>query len=304
MPSSPLALAQRVDAACARFEAAWQSGGRPRLEDYLGATTEPERTAVLRELLRLEVEYRLRRGETPRPEEYRDRFPGLDPDWLADAFGDDRANPLPTGPWQPTASTPADGASLPPVPEAVWQELRLPGYEVLGELGRGGMAVVYKARQIRLSRLVAVKMILAGGHAGPEQLARFQAEAEAVARLQHPHIVQVYEVGALQGRPFFTLEFCPGGSLAERFGGQPQAARAAAELVRALAGAVQHAHACGIVHRDLKPANVLVAADGTPKVRVGCPGGRTTGPCGCGAARTAAHRPPGRRSIPPGRRGV
>ena len=111
----------------------------------------------------------------------------------------------------------------------------MPGYEVLGELGRGGMGVVYKARQFSLNRLVALKMILAGEHAGPEQIARFRVEAEAVARMQHANIVQVYEVGEYAGRSFCSLEFCPGGSLAERFQGQPQPARTAATLVRTLA---------------------------------------------------------------------
>jgi serine/threonine protein kinase len=128
------------------------------------------------------------------------------------------------------------------------------------------MGVVYKARQKSLNRLVALKMILAGTHAGPEQTARFRAEAEAVARMQHPHVVQVYEVGEHIGRSFFSLEFCPGGSLAERFQGQPQPARTAAALVQTLAGAVQHAHTHGIIHRDLKPANVLLAEDDALKV--------------------------------------
>src|SRR5579884_3765987 len=96
------------------------------------------------------------------------------------------------------------------------------GYEVLGELGRGGMGVVYKARQARLNRLVALKMILAGAHAGSEERQRFLTEAEAVARLQHPNIVQIHEVGEADGHPFFSLEFCPGGSLEKKLAGAPQ----------------------------------------------------------------------------------
>jgi hypothetical protein len=149
---------------------------------------------------------------------------------------------------------------------SAWAGVAVPGYEVLGELGRGGMGVVYKARQVRLGRLVALKMVLAGGHAGPDELARFRTEAEAVARLNHPGIVQIYEVGEHQGLPYFSLEFCPGGSLAQKLGGTPLPARQAAELVEALARAVEAAHRAGVVHRDLKPANVLLTAEGKAKV--------------------------------------
>jgi hypothetical protein len=142
----------------------------------------------------------------------------------------------------------------------------LPGYEILGELGRGGMGVVYKARQVGLNRLVALKVILAGEHAGPEQAARFRREAEAAARLQHPHIIQIHDIAEHQGRPYFSMEYLPGGSLAQRLGGTPLPVRDAAALAEALARAVQAAHGRGVVHRDLKPANVLLTADGTPKV--------------------------------------
>jgi serine/threonine-protein kinase len=128
------------------------------------------------------------------------------------------------------------------------------------------MGVVYLARQVGLNRLVALKTVLAGPHAGPEELARFRGEAEAVARLQHPNIVQVYEVGEHDGRPYFTQEFVDGAGLDHRLREAPLAARAAAELLQTLARAVQAAHERGVVHRDLKPANVLLAADGTPKI--------------------------------------
>jgi WD40 repeat protein/predicted Ser/Thr protein kinase len=144
--------------------------------------------------------------------------------------------------------------------------LAVPGYEVLGELGRGGMGVVYKARQVGLNRMVALKMILAGGHAGEAERARFKAEAEAVARLRHPNIVQIYEVGESDGCPFFSLEFVEGGSLAQKLDGTPWQPRPAAEMIETLARAMQAAHKGGVVHRDLKPANVLLTADGTPKI--------------------------------------
>jgi serine/threonine-protein kinase len=136
----------------------------------------------------------------------------------------------------------------------------VPGYEILAELGRGGMGVVYKARQTGLDRLVALKMVLGGARAGSADLARFRAEAQAIAQLRHPHIVQVYEVGEFEGQPFFSLEFMEGGSLADQLQGTPQPARSAAELVEALARAMHVAHERGIIHRDLKPANVLVSA--------------------------------------------
>jgi len=136
----------------------------------------------------------------------------------------------------------------------------IPGYEILGVLGRGGMGVVYKARQINLNRLVALKMMPAGAHASPHLLARFHVEAEAVASLQHPNIVQIYEVGAHGQCPYFSLEFMDGGSLEEKFGAKPQPARLAAELVETLARAMHCAHQRGVIHRDLKPANILLAS--------------------------------------------
>jgi eukaryotic-like serine/threonine-protein kinase len=151
---------------------------------------------------------------------------------------------------------PDENASLPTVA----------GYELLSELGRGGMGVVYKAWQERPRRLVALKMILAGAHAGAERRARLLAEADAIARLQHPHIVQIHEVGEHAGLPFLALEYMPGGSLDAKLGGQPQPPARAAELAETIARAVAHAHAAGVIHRDLKPANVLLAADGTPKI--------------------------------------
>jgi tetratricopeptide (TPR) repeat protein len=142
----------------------------------------------------------------------------------------------------------------------------VPGYEILGELGRGGMGVVYRAQQTGLNRPVALKMVLAGGHAAAGELSRFRGEAEAVARLQHPHVVQVFDIGEAGGLPYIALEFCPGGSLAQRLDGTPWPPPRAAELVETLARAVHAAHRAGVVHRDLKPANVLMAADGAPKV--------------------------------------
>ena len=142
----------------------------------------------------------------------------------------------------------------------------IPGYDVEALLGRGGMGVVYKARHRRLNRLVALKMLIAGAHAGPAERARFQREAEAVASLRHANIVAVYDVGDHEGCPYFTMELLEGGTLAQALAGTPQSARQAAALLITLAEAVQAAHQAGIVHRDLKPANILLTAEGTPKV--------------------------------------
>ncbi len=140
------------------------------------------------------------------------------------------------------------------------------GFEILEELGRGGMGVVYKARQINLGRLVALKMVLAGAHAGPKALARFHMEAHAVASLQHPNIVQIHDVGQAGGLPYFSLEFVDGGSLAQQINGRPQDITLAATTIRTLARAIHAAHLQGIVHRDLKPANILRTADGRLKI--------------------------------------
>jgi eukaryotic-like serine/threonine-protein kinase len=164
-------------------------------------------------------------------------------------IADSRTNALPRAESRPSTTWPA-----------------VEGYEILGELGRGGMGVVYRARDERLGRLVALKMVLAGGHAGENELARFRAEAEAVACLQHPNIVQVYQVNETDGRPYFSLEYCGGGSLSARLDGTPWPPAKAAELVATLAHAVQAAHRRGVVHRDLKPANILLTEDGTLKV--------------------------------------
>jgi tRNA A-37 threonylcarbamoyl transferase component Bud32 len=139
-------------------------------------------------------------------------------------------------------------------------------YELLDKLGEGGMGIVYKARQVSLNRIVALKMIVAGSHARQTDLARFRAEAEAVAALQHPNIVHIHEVGQRDGVPYLSLEFVAGGTLAQRLNGTPWTDADAARLVAALAQAMGEAHRRGIIHRDLKPGNVLLTPDGTPKI--------------------------------------
>jgi Protein kinase domain/Cache domain len=135
----------------------------------------------------------------------------------------------------------------------------LPGYEILRESGRGGMGVVYLARQKSLDRLVALKVLLGGRHASAASRARFKAEVESIARLQHPNLIQVFEVGEHEGHTFFSMEFVGGGNLQERIGSTPQPPHHAAELVALLARATQAAHERGVIHRDLKPENVLLS---------------------------------------------
>ena len=161
---------------------------------------------------------------------------------------------------------PKEGSATAPLESPDSRPPDIPGYEVEAVLGRGGMGVVYKARHLRLNRIVALKMLLTGAYAGPRERARFQREAEAVANLRHPSIVQVYDVGDHDGCPYFTMELLEGGSLAQSLVGKPQPAQQTAALLSTLAEAVQVAHQAGVVHRDLKPANILLTSEGLPKI--------------------------------------
>jgi tetratricopeptide (TPR) repeat protein len=249
-----------------RYEAAWQEaldgGSPPNLETFLSLIIAATEAGLRQELESVDRAYQRRLAE---------RGPGAAaPDESAGQGDASSAAPtkiisagaVPDLRWQgpaagPPAAAPAPAGDAPPAPE---------GYEILEVLGRGGMGVVYKARQVGLDRLVALKMVLTGAHAGLVELTRFRAEAQAVGRLSHPNIVQVYEVGEYGGLPYFSLEFLDGGSLEKLLAGRPLPAREAAALAQTLARAVQYAHAHGVVHRDLKPGNVLLAEDGTPKV--------------------------------------
>jgi WD40 repeat protein/serine/threonine protein kinase len=248
--SLPPDVLERVDALCERFEAAWKSGTPPALPDYLAGAPPEGRAALLKELLELEREYRARRGDSAAAEDYARLLPD-DADLVRRLW--DQADELP-GPVSDTLITPPTM----PIPVRPWFGLELPGYELLRELGRGGMGVVYLARQLKLNRLVALKMIAGPGHPQRNDQKRIRAEAEVVARLRHPNIVHIYEVGDYQGRPYLALEYVEGGSLADRLDGSPWPMRQAARLVEQLAGAIQHAHQAGIIHRDLKPANILL----------------------------------------------
>jgi len=161
-----------------------------------------------------------------------------------------------TGPEKHATRVAASVAKLPDIP----------GHKVESVLGHGGMGVVYRAYHVRFERPVAIKMLLSGEYAGPQEKSRFEREAKAVAALRHHNVVQVYEVGDFEGRPYFTMELVEGETLSKRLSGAPLRAADAAIMAATLADAVQAAHDRGIVHRDLKPANILLTADGTPKI--------------------------------------
>ncbi|MFO0846017.1 MAG: serine/threonine-protein kinase [Gemmataceae bacterium] len=249
----PLPAKRRIDAACARFEEAWRGGGPvPRLESFFGDAAGEDRAVLLAELLLLDVEYRRRGGELPRASDYLPRFPGqeavirtvLPATGKSDTGGADQ------------------GQTIRSVLAPARRPSEVPGYEVLEELGRGGMGVVYRARHVPLNRMVALKFILAGTSAPARHIERFRREAEVVARLRHPNIVQIYDVGEVDNQAFLALEYAEGGNLRDRLAGQPLEPRAAALILEPCARAVQHAHRQGVVHRDLKPANILMAVGG------------------------------------------
>jgi serine/threonine protein kinase len=280
----------RLEATCCRFEEAWQDGHPLRLEDALAGVNAAERPAFLRELLRLELYYRRQAGQTVSAQEYQERFP--DATAVVSALFADTPQPETVDeshPYVPDAGQPTVDDVSAADPDAALAahaavetpshrrardrqtsgKLRMPtvaGYEILAKIAKGGMGVVYKARQRRLERLVALKMILSGDHATEAELIRFRTEGEAIARLHHPNIVQIHEVGEHDGLPFFSMEFCAGGSLEKKLAGTPLPPRDAASLVQTLAGAMQAAHEKSVIHRDLKPANVLLTEDGTPKI--------------------------------------
>jgi eukaryotic-like serine/threonine-protein kinase len=275
-----LSLQKKIDAVCTRFETAWKSGAQPHLEEFLLDLAGYEKPATLRELILLDIYYRRQCGASCQVADFQARFPDLATDWLT------------------SVCTAAAAPNFPPTMDAasgknLSTHVRYFGdYELLDTIARGGMGIVYKARQISLSRLTALKMILSGHFATPAEVQRFRSEAEAAAQLDHPNIVPIYEIGDFQGWHFFSMKFIEGGSLASRrsefvvagankSGARRQQARVATLLAQ-VARAVHYAHQHNVLHRDLKPANILIDGLGQPHVtdfglarRMDCDSGQT-----------------------------
>jgi serine/threonine protein kinase/formylglycine-generating enzyme required for sulfatase activity len=262
---SSLSLLLRVDEVCNRFETAWKADQRPQIEDYLAATPEPERTALLRELLALDLAYRRQVDEKPTPEPYLRRFPGH-AELVAAAFGriapaakqlDELDSP---GREAATASqTGAGGEQDPP--------LRLGRYRVTAKLGAGSFGIVYRACDDDLRRDVAIKVPRRNRVSHPRHLEGYLAEARVLAGLDHPHIVPVYDFGHTDdGLCFVVSKWIEGSDLQQAIQETRPSAAESAELVATVAEALHYAHGKGLVHRDIKPANILLDARGEPYV--------------------------------------
>ena len=245
--SLPLDAQQRIDKVCLAFEDAWKAGKSAAHRAVPGETAEPERSALLGELLRLELDYLHRRGKTPAPEQYQARFPDHQTQ-IAEVFQEHLARVA---------------------------EVRPPGtriryfgdYEILEEIARGGMGVVYKARQVSLNRMVALKMIRAGSLAGEDEVERFHTEAEAAANLDHPDIVPIYEVGEHEGQHYFSMELCRGAEPGRSPAANPlPPGRGRRSYVKASPRRSHYAHRRGVIHRDLKPANILMDPSNRPRI--------------------------------------
>jgi WD40 repeat protein len=258
-----------INATADRFERTWKQEPRPRIEDFLAEVDEERRPRLLEELLRVECELRRRAGDDPVVAEYAARFPehaalieAVFSPGLAPSTPSEPPFNLPT--IAPGTTDGQIGGNGEPAPG---DRVRYFGdYEIDRELARGGMGVVFRARQISLNRTVALKMILAGQLADANDVKRFYTEAEAAAQLDHPGIVPIFEVGQHDGQHFFSMAFVEGRSLAERLADGPMPPREAAALLLDVTRAIEYAHSRGVIHRDLKPSNILIGADGNPRV--------------------------------------
>ena len=230
-----LSQARRADRNCIRFEAAWKAGSCPKLHEFLVDIPPAEWPDLLRELLILDLQYRQQLGESPTLEDYRALYPAIDLEPLADLFATE-SQPGPSSRTEATGQFTLFGSQT---PNGKLPRIRYLGdYELVEEIARGGMGVVYKARQISLNRIVAVKMILAGHLATKADHDRFHAEAQAAALLDHSNILPVFEVGEHEGQHYFSMGYVDGQSLATRLADGPLPPKEAAELAATVAEAV------------------------------------------------------------------
>ena len=271
-----------IDAVADRFEREWNAGSKPRIEDFLADVPEAVRASLLGELVRVEWEIRAKNGEKPTREEYQRRFA----DNLAikgivhraarsKPLAPAQRPPAPAGEIGETVAALSESGEKSPLQAAAIQdpaaETNLKGrmfgqYELQEKIAQGGMGIVFKARQVGLNRIVALKMILSGQLSNPEDVRRFYHEAEATAKLDHPGIVPVYDVGQCQGRHYYSMGFVLGETLAKRAARGRLTQAEAASLVKQIAEAVQYAHERGVIHRDLNPSNVMIDEQGHPKI--------------------------------------
>jgi len=229
---------EAIDAACDEYAAAWKAGESPCLEDAIQEFDEPLRMLAAIELVELTISLQIQASESPSIEEYVDRFP---------QWSNELRTRIQIGSAGSKDNSPRQSSIF-----------AIPGYEILGEIGRGGMGMVYKARDLDLGRIVALKIAAKGIEMSADERSRFRTEVEAVAKLQHPNVVQIFETGDANGVPYFTMEYVAGGDLAGLMTRSLIAAGESAQLLELLARAVQCAHEAGIIHRDLKPSNVLL----------------------------------------------
>lgn len=259
---------RKIDSICDRFEQDWLSDRRPSIESYLLEVHGVLKQALLVELIAIELHYRRKAGEAIEFAEYHSRFPGLSQEKLENSVEKSvqqrpKVNINDRTCDQPTIEISGREATE---SQSNFRNTTIGDYRILEPIAQGGMGVVYKARQISLNRVVALKMILSGELATKQEIERFYVEARAAAMLDHPGIVPIIEVGEFDGRHFFSMAYVEGISLASRLTDGPMVPTQAAALIQTITEAIQYAHDQGIIHRDLKPSNILLDHQGNPRV--------------------------------------